>query len=599
MPTTSISVDAYSDALVVLGTAGIVVPLVRRFGLSPVLGYLGAGAALGPLGIGSFMDKAPWLYWFTVVDPKNVSGLAELGIVFLLFLIGLELSYQRLVTMRRLVFGLGSLQVVIASAVIGGIAALAGNTPAASVIIGSCLALSSTAIVIEVISNQRRMSTAVGRTSFSILLAQDIAVVPILLFVSILANGRGSVITGLTLAIANAALAIGLIVVLGRLLLRPLLRFVASVDSSELFVAAILFVIVGSAVAAGLAGLSMALGAFVAGLLLAETEFRKLIETTIEPFKGLLLGLFFFTVGMSIDFREIAREPVWLLSCAVGLVVLKAALIAGLARLFRVSWPSAIETGLLLGPGGEFAFVVIGVATAYELVTAGAGSFTLALTSLTMALVPLLAILGRRVGDRLERRKGLEPELTVPPPAGSSGHAIVIGHGRVGQIVCDMLERHRFPFLATDSDPAAVTQYRKRGRQVYYGDATNLAFLRSCGLMDSKAVIVTIHTQAAIDEIVHAVRSLRPELLIVSRARDAAHARHLYAVGVTDAVPETIEASLQLSEAVLVGLGLPAGPVIASIHEKRDEFRHELQEAAGQAGLSDTRAIREKTLRRS
>jgi CPA2 family monovalent cation:H+ antiporter-2 len=343
----------------------------------------------------------------------------------------------------------------------------------------------------------------------------------------------------------------------------------------------------------------MALGAFVAGLLLAETEFRKLIETTIEPFKGLLLGLFFFTVGMSIDFREIAREPVWLLSCAVGLVVVKAALIAGLARLFRVSWPSAIETGLLLGPGGEFAFVVIGVATAYELVTAGAGSFTLALTSLTMALVPLLAILGRRVGDRLERRKGLEPELTVPPPAGSSGHAIVIGHGRVGQIVCDMLERHRFPFLATDSDPAAVTQYRKRGRQVYYGDATNLAFLRSCGLMDSKAVIVTIHTQAAIDEIVHAVRSLRPELLIVSRARDAAHARHLYAVGVTDAVPETIEASLQLSEAVLVGLGLPAGPVIASIHEKRDEFRHELQEAAGQAGLSDTRAIREKTLRRS
>jgi len=225
--------------------------------------YRFAGAALGPLGFGSFMDKAPWLYWFTVVDPKNVSGLAELGIVFLLFLIGLELSYQRLVTMRRLVFGLGSLQVVIASAVIGGIAALAGNTPAASVIIGSCLALSSTAIVIEVISNQRRMSTAVGRTSFSILLAQDIAVVPILLFVSILANGRGSVITGLTLAIANAALAIGLIVVLGRLLLRPLLRFVASVDSSELFVAAILFVIVGSAVAAGLAHEDILAGDFI------------------------------------------------------------------------------------------------------------------------------------------------------------------------------------------------------------------------------------------------------------------------------------------------------------------------------------------------
>jgi CPA2 family monovalent cation:H+ antiporter-2 len=593
------NIDAYSDALVVLGTAGMVVPLVRRFGLSPVLGYLGAGAILGPLGLGTFKDQVPALYWLTVVEARNVSAFAELGIVFLLFLIGLELSFQRLLTMRRLVFGLGGLQVLVCSSVIGGIVALWGAGAAPAIVIGSCLALSSTAIVLEILSNQRRMSTTTGRTSFSVLLAQDLAVVPILLFVSILANGTGSggsVASGVALALANAVLAIGAIVVIGRLVLKPLFRLVASTGSSELFVAAILFVIVAGAVVSGLAGLSMALGAFVAGLLLAETEFRKAIETTIEPFKGLLLGLFFFTVGMSIDFRELAREPAWLLVCVVGLVAIKTTLTFGLARLFRVPRLPALETALLLGSGGEFAFVVIGVAVTAGLVTVGAGSFTLALTSLTMALLPLLANAGRRLATRSEERRPLDPQLLLTPPADNARRAIVVGHGRVGQVVCDMLDAHRFPYLATDRDPAAVAEFRRRGREIYYGEATNPAFLVSCGLMTSPAMIVTIHDQAAIDEIVRAVRDKRPDILIVSRARDASHARHLYAIGVSDAVPETIEASLQLSEAALVGLGVATGPVIASIHEKRDEFRHQLQEAAG--GI-DTRAIRAKTLRSS
>jgi len=589
------NIDAYSDALVVLGTAAIVVPLVRRFGLSPVLGYLGAGALLGPLGLGTFMEYAPWLYWVTVVDARNVSAIAELGIVFLLFLIGLELSFQRLITMRRLVFGLGGLQVALSTAVIAAIVAMAGNAGPASVIIGSCLALSSTAIVVDILSNQRRLSTATGRTSFSILLAQDLAVVPILLFVAMLANGAGgSVTSGLALAVANAALALGVIVVVGRLLLRPLFRLVASTGTGELFVAATLFVIVATAVIAGLAGMSMALGAFVAGLLLSETEFRKAIEATIDPFKGLLLGLFFFTVGMNIDLRELAREPVWLFASVVGLVGIKAAIIIGLARLFRVPLPASVETGLLLGPGGEFAFVIVGVAIAAGLVTARAGSFTLAVTSVTMALIPLLAMAARRIAPRFEERRPLDPQLLVAPPADGRVRAIVVGHGRVGQVVCDLLDTHRFPYLSTDRDPSSVAEHRRRGREVYYGDATNPAFLKSCGLMAAPALIVTIHDQAAIDEIVRVARELRPDILIVSRARDARHARHLYAIGVTDAVPETIEASLQLSEAALVGLGVPAGPVIASIHEKRDEFRHELQEAAGG---SDTHAIRAKTLR--
>jgi len=598
MAATTINVSAYGDALIVLATAGILVPIVERLRVNPILAYVAAGAILGPYGLGSLQAAAPFLYWVTITDAARVAGFAELGVVFLLFLIGLELSFQRLLTMRRLVFGLGGLQVVLTAAVIAGIAALFGNGGAASLITGLCLALSSTAIVLEVLSRQGRVTTSTGRTSFAILLAQDLAVVPLLLLVSVLGErSGGSLITGLALALGHAALAVGLIVVTGRLLLRPLFRLVASSGTAELFVGATLFVVIATGVIAGMAGLSMALGAFIAGLLLAETEFRKAIEATIDPFKGLLLGLFFFTVGMGIDIRELGRDPFWLLASVAGLIAIKSSCIAGLAHLFRVPLPAAIETGLLLGPGGEFAFVALNMATALGLIGMSAASFMLAVASLSMAMIPLLALAALRITNRLERRRAVDPALTTAPPTGVSAHAIVIGHGRVGQIVCAMLERHNFPFIASDGDPTAVTHWRRRGRQVYYGDATNLAFLKSCGLMQATAVIVTIHTQAAIDAIVLAVRSLRPDVLIVSRARDAVHARHLYAVGVTDAVPETIEASLQLSEAALVGLGLPAGPVIASIHEKRDEFRRELQEAAGRAGLSQTRSIRAKTLR--
>jgi K+:H+ antiporter len=592
--TAPINIDVYSDALVVLGTACIVVPLVRRFGLNPVLGYLAAGALLGPLGLGSLIQTFPFLYWVTVVDARNVAGIAELGVVFLLFLIGMELPYERLKTMRRLVFGLGSLQIALTATVIGVIATLAGNPPAVSIILGACLALSSTAIVIEILSNQGRLATTAGRTSFAVLLAQDLAVIPILLFVSILGSGASSsVMTSLTLALVNATLAVGAIVVIGRLLLRPLFRLVASTGVSEVFVAAALFVIIGTGVAAALAGLPMALGAFIAGLLLAETEFRKAIETTIGPFKGLLLGLFFFTVGMYLDVRELAREPLWLLASVVGLIGIKSILLTVLARMFRLSWSAAIETGLLLGPGGEFAFVGIGAAGTLGLVGADVSSFTLAVTSITMALIPALSLVARRLTPRFREPRALDPELTVAP-SGGAGHAIVIGHGRVGQVVCSLLDRHSYRYIAVDNNAAAVPEYRRTGREVYYGNATDPEFLKSCGLMDAKAVIVSVAGKADIDEIVRQVRALRTDIVIVSRARDAGHARHLYAIGVTDAVPETIEASLQLSEAALIGLGHAAGSVIASIHEKRDEFRRELQEAAAREASGTTHSVRPK-----
>lgn len=595
----TINIDAYSDALVVLGTAGIVVPIVRRLGVSPILGYLGAGAVLGPLGLGSFITSYPFLYWFTVVDAGNVAGIAQLGVVFLLFLIGLELSFNRLMAMRRLVFGLGGLQVLFAAAFIAGIVAMAGEKPAVAVIVGTSLSLSSTAIVLELLSNQGRLTTSTGRASFSVLLAQDLAVVPILVFVSVLGIGSGgSVIGSLAVALLQAAVAIAVIILFGRLLLRPLFQLVAGTHSTELFVAAVLFVIVGAGVVADQAGLSMALGAFVAGLMLAETEYGKAIEAAIEPFKGLLLGIFFFTVGMNIDFREFAREPLWLLAAVVGLVAVKSLVLAGLAKAFRLAWPAAIETGLLLGPGGEFAFVTIGMASAAGLIEARVASFILAVTSVTMALTPLLSFAGRRIMSALSARRAPDPELTARPPV-EEKHAIVVGYGRVGKVVCALLKRHGIGYIAADHDAAGVARDRRDGHLVYYGDAADAGFLEACGLRKATGVVITIHSRAAIDTVVERVRAIRPDILIVSRARDADHARHLYAIGATVAVPETIEASLQLSEAALVGLGIAMGPAIASIHEKRDEFRRALQQAARAAGRDESHSVKRKTLRRS
>jgi monovalent cation:H+ antiporter-2, CPA2 family len=591
----TINIAAYSDALVVLGTAGILVPIVSRLGFSPTLGYLVAGAILGPLGLGSFIRDYPFLYWFTVGEAKNVEGIAELGVVFLLFLIGLELSFQRLLTMRRYVFGLGGLQVLITAALIFGVARMAGQEPASALILGASLSLSSTAIVLELLSKQERLTTSVGRTSFSVLLAQDLAVVPLLIFVAILAGGPGkSVLTSLGTALLQAAIALAAIVMFGRWLMRPLFRLVATTRSRDLFIATVLFVIVGAGVIAYEAGLSMALGAFVAGLLLAETEYRKAIEATIEPVKSLLLGIFFFTVGMDIDYRELLREPLVLAAGVAALLAAKSLILIGLGKLFRLSWPVAVETGLLLGPGGEFAFVGIGMAVTAKLVDAHSATYTLAVTSITMLLTPLLSFVGRRFAARLGSSGAVAPELTVRP-SGVNNHAIVVGYGRVGKVVCALLKEHGIPYIAADLDAPAVTRDRREGHDVYYGDASDLRFLEACGLATAAGVIITIHTHSAIDDIVAEVRSIRPDVLIVSRARDEAHASHLYSLGATDAVPETIEASLQLSEAALVGLGRPTGPVIASIHEKRDEFRRTLQQAARQAGRDTTRSIRTKT----
>ncbi|HVY41743.1 MAG TPA: cation:proton antiporter [Hyphomicrobiaceae bacterium] len=576
----------FKDAMILLATAAVIVPLVKRWKVSPVLAFLLAGTALGPRGLGA-VHGVPLLDWITVGDEKGLGVIGELGVVFLLFLIGLELSSARLLTMRRLVFGLGSLQVLVSTIPIGLAAVYFGAHPGAAVLIGASLALSSTAIVVEVLSQQRRLTSSTGRVSFAVLLLQDLAVMPLLFLVTLLGPGQqGSLMGSIAQAFGQAGLAVAVIVGAGWLVMRPLFRLVASSGSVELFVAATLFVAVGSGLLSAAAGLSMTLGAFLAGLLLAETEYRKAIEATVEPFKGLLLGVFFFSVGMSIDVQWMAQHPIPVLGATAALLLLKGAIFAALARPFGVSWRSAIESAFLLAPGGEFAFIVIGLAMTWGVIQPDTGTFAVAITTLTMAFIPILDRAGRRTAARLVPAAPADPETLVAPPADIAPRALVIGHGRVGELVSDMLGRHRVQHLVTERDDKLVATWRKRGRPIYFGDAKNPEFLKRCGIEDAAAVIITIHQQHEIDELVQVVRSLRQDVVIVARARDAKHASHLYDLGVTDAVPETIEASLQLSEAALVGLGVPAGPVIASIHEKRDEFRAVLQAAAGRKTLA-------------
>jgi CPA2 family monovalent cation:H+ antiporter-2 len=581
---TAVDIAAYKDALIILVTAAVVVPAMHRFKVQPILGFLLVGTILGPHGLGMLTPAFPALSWITVTGEKQIEFIAELGVVFLLFVIGLELSLRRMLTMRRLVFGLGGIQIAVSAIAIGLICYWMGMTPAASLVIGTCLALSSTAIVVEILSRQRRLTTTSGRVSFAILLGQDLAVVPLLFIIGVL-GGRedGSVSQGVLLALGQAAIAILVIGLIGRFLLKPLFRHVAATDSPELFMAATLLVAVGAGVVAALAGLSMTLGAFIAGLLLGETEYRRAIEAMIEPFKGLLLGVFFFSVGMHIDLQFIWREPLLVVAGVVGMLVLKAAIFAPAARAWGFSWGQATESALLLAPGGEFAFIGIGMALALGLIEPRIASGVLAVVSITMALLPPLSVLGREVGRRLREIAPGVAQATVLPPDDRQKRVIVVGHGRVGQLVCDMLDEHKIPYLVTERDTALVERWRQLGRPVYYGDVSNRLFLERCGIAEATGVIVTIDSAAMIDQIVRNVRARRPDVMIVARAHDAQHARHLYSLGVTDTVPETIEASLQLAESALVGLGVPMGLVIASIHERRENVRHELQAAAGGA----------------
>jgi CPA2 family monovalent cation:H+ antiporter-2 len=573
----ALAVEDYKEVLLFLGTAGIVVPLFRRLKISPVIGFLGAGILLGPQGLGQ-LSHLPWLAALTLDDTDRIAQIAEFGVVFLLFMIGLELSYERLVRLRRLVFGLGAAQVLACSAALAVCAhLLLGLSTGSALLVGAALALSSTAVVIPVLIDRRRLSTTAGRTSFAVLLFQDLMVAPLLFAISMASDGAGHS-WGLRLAeTALPALAVVALLVLGgRLLLRPFFRLVAQARSTELFMAACLVIVIGTGVSSHAGGLSMALGAFIAGMLLGETEYRREVETTLEPFKGLLLGLFFVSVGASLDLALLFKSPLLVLGITVGLVLIKLSLTFGLARMAGLPFAAARESAYVIAPGGEFAFVMLSAAVLQKIIPSETASLLTLSVTLSMMLIPLLAVIGGR--ERKRDPATLPPQLAArPDEVAKKGHVIVVGYGRVGQLVGDMLKRHNRDFIALDGSTRLVTKERANSPNLYWGDATKIDLLRACGLETASALVITINAHEQSEKIVELTRKARPDLTIVARARDAHHASHLYTLGVTDAIPETLEASLQLAEAVLVDIGVPMGYVIASVHEKRDEFRKMLQ----------------------
>ena len=560
------------EAMLLLIAAGIVVPLLHRLRISPVLGYLLVGCLIGPFGLGLLAADIPLLAALTITEVHGVRHVAELGVVFLLFVIGLDLSFERLWTMRRLVFGLGSLQVLLSALLIGGVAHHAfGCSAEAATLLGAAFALSSTAIVMQLLAERRQLGTPLGRTSFAILLLQDLAVVPILFLVGVFgAPHSDDVGTSLLLALAKAAAVVVAIYLAGRLALRPLMRLVARTRSPEMFMAAILLVAIGSAALTGAAGLSMAVGAFLAGLLLAETEFRHEIEVNVMPFKGLLLGVFFVSVGMVIDVRIIVANALPVLAAVFGLIGVKALVIVALCRAFGLSRSVSLETGLLLGQAGEFAFIVLALASRMKLLEPQVAGFMLIVASVSMLVTPLVAMLARHWAASIERRRVSGAQADPTELGEVEGHVVIAGFGRVGRALARVLDAEQIGYVALDLDTDQVQRARAGGRPVYYGDASRLDMLQRARLDQARALVVTMDSASAADHIVRAVREVAPGLPIYARARDATHARRLLQNGASEVVPETVEASLQLAARVLAGTGMPEEVVDQRIQKERD-----------------------------
>ncbi|MEL6238136.1 MAG: cation:proton antiporter [Pseudomonadota bacterium] len=584
------------DTLVILGAAGLVIPVFARFRVTPVIGFILVGILVGPyglntlgesapslvrfsdrilvaLGIGSIGDTTPWIASFTISDPERLTPFADFGIILLLFAIGLELSFNRLWQLRKLVFGLGSLELLI----IGTFTAVffvfvSEMDRTAALALGFALAFSSTAIVLPIAGTR----TPVGRAALSMLLFEDIMIVPIIFILGALApNAQGGGMTGLMTTLWQGGLVVALLLVLGRYALPRLFSLAARTKSPELFLAATLLVVIGASLATGATGLSPIVGSLIAGLLIAETEYHGEIESIIEPFKGLALGVFLLTVGMSIDLRTIWSMLGELTVAVLSVLVFKAIITGILLRLMGARRSTAAETGVLMASPSETTLIVLAAATSALVVDRETAQFWQIVTAIGLTVTPMLALLGRSIARRVEPT----PEMAEDDE--DEARTIIIGGGRVGILIADMLAKHDQPYLILDSDPDTISSANRAGYRAVFGDAARVDALSRLGVAHAPAVVLTMDEPVLAQRLVSKLRAIYPDLLIVARARDSDHAAALYRAGASHAVPENLESSLQLSEAVLVDIGVAMGPVIASIHEKRDEFREKLEIEGG------------------
>jgi CPA2 family monovalent cation:H+ antiporter-2 len=557
------------DVLVFLAAAGLVVPLFHRARIGAVLGFLCVGIAVGPYGFGRLAEDVPWLRYLTIEHRERVEPFGELGVLFLLFLIGLELSLARLWSLRRYVAGIGGLQFALSALAIGAGLAVLGVPGNGAIVLGLCLAMSSTAIVMQLLEEQGRSTTPVGRVALAVLLFQDLMVAPVLFGVQFLALGERHVAVALAWALLQAVLAVAAILAAGRYVLQPIFRFAAQTGSRDLIMAITLFMVVGIAAATGAAGLSTALGAFLAGLLLSETEYRHQIEIDIAPVKGLLIGEIFITVGMTIDIVVVCTR-IWLeLAAFVALLALKAVILMVASRAFRVSVAVAVEVAILLAQGGEFAFIVIILARAGDVLSAEMTQIASAVVGISMMVTPLCARCGVWLGRRLQRVDHRD-HMPAEDARELQDHVVIGGYGRVGQTVARLLVAENVPFIALDTNGEVVGELRKRGERCYFGDAGRPEFLTRVGAARARAFVITVNARDAAERMAAAARAQRPDAMVFARAIDADHAVRLLGLGAIDVIPETVEASLQLGGRLLEGLGVSDDAVARRLDELRE-----------------------------
>ena len=543
------------EIIVFIIAAILAVPISKKIGFGSVLGYLAAGIIIGPYGLQ------------LIEDAENILHFAELGVVFLLFIIGLELQPSRLWVLRRMVFGLGTLQVLVSAVAIFAIARLAGFETVPAAVIGLILALSSTAFVLQMLAEQNELTTSYGRAAFTVLLFQDLAVIPMIALLPLLGDASSATAEApgpiLTVAVI-AGLIIG-----GRYLLRPIFRVVAGTDLPELFTAVALLVVLGSAMLMELVHIPMELGAFLAGMLLADSEFRHELEANIAPFKGLLLGLFFIAVGMTVNLELLVSQPVAILTTVIVLMTAKAIVLFPLARLFGLkSGGSALVLSVLLSQGGEFAFVLFGIAARSGILEATVTNELILAVAISMMLTPVLYVFARRMSASAEA----VADRAFDDMPQDHNEVIIAGFGRVGQIVGRILRMAGKPFTALESDTSQVDFVRRFGNKVYYGDASRIDLLRAAGADHAKIFVLAVQDLEASVRIAETVIRHFPNLTIVARARNRRHEYKLMDLGIKNIWRETLLSSIDLSKHIMRDLGVAQDDVehIANVFRERD-----------------------------
>ncbi|MHB8473970.1 MAG: cation:proton antiporter domain-containing protein [Gammaproteobacteria bacterium] len=558
----------FAEIIVLLGTAVLMVALFRRLHLPAILAYLCVGAIAGPYGMG-------WM-----ADTENTRALAEFGVVFLLFTIGLEFSLPQMIAMKNVVLGLGGAQVLITTLFGALVARSFGMTAAGAFVVGGVLALSSTAIVTRQLIEQVELNSRHGRYALGVLLFQDLAVIPFLIVIAALGGGiEPAIVVPLSLAMLKGITAFFVMLAIGHWLLRPLFIEIAAARSSELFMLSVLLFTLGAAWLTQMSGLSLALGAFLAGMMLGETEFRHQVEADIRPFRDVLLGLFFITIGMLLDVRALPKVGHWIILVGIAIVLFKTVLIYTLSRLMRAEPGVALRTGLVLAQGGEFGFALLSLATVHGLLNAHDNQVVLGGTLLSMALSPLIirynGALAKRLfvksyaGGRDRHAQAVQQDATV-----LSQHVLICGYGRIGQNIARFLEQEGFEYLALDLDPHTVSEARAAGERVHYGDSTRREILEAAGLTRARVLVISYDDAPATIKILQHTRLLRPDMPVLVRTRDDTELERFQTLGATEVVPETLEASLMLVSHLLLLLDVPVARVIRRVRDVRaDRYR--------------------------